>query len=278
MSESKPVILRSSANATLRHLIRMRDNRSRRKANRVIVDGWRETSQAIHAGLELCGIYVPESLNNGKSNDLEPVLPVVMAHASGVNKLTWVADPLMDQISYGQSARGVVAEFIRPDSSLESLALPENPLILVLDQIEKPGNIGAVFRSADAAGVNAILMSDCVDHYNPNSIRSSLGTIFQIPLASGTEEELCNFLSSRSINILAARVESSKLLWECELRGPTAIVLGSEAKGLKERWSVGNGLTIDGLRIPMAGRADSLNIAASAAIIAFEAARQRQPN
>lgn len=278
MSESKPVILRSSANATLRHLIRMRDNRSRRKANRVVVDGWRETSQAIHAGLELCGIYVPESLINGKSTDFEPVIRVVMAHASDTHKLHWVADPLMDKIGYGQSARGVVAEFTRPDSSLDSLDLPKNPLILVLDQIEKPGNIGAVFRSADAAGVHAILMSDCVDHYNPNSIRSSLGTIFQIQSASGTEEELRKFLHSQAINILAARVESSKLLWNCELRGPTAIVLGSEASGLRQRWSSGDGISIDGLQIPMSGRADSLNIAASAAIIAFEASRQRHPS
>ena len=278
MSESKPVIFRSSANATLRHLIRMRDNRSRRKANRVIVDGWRETAQAIHAGLELCGIYVPESLMQGESTDFEPVLRVVMAHASDTHKLNWVADPLMDKISYGQSARGVVAEFKRPDSSLDSLALPENPLILVLDQIEKPGNVGAVFRSADAAGVHAILMSDCVDHYNPNSIRSSLGTVFQIPSATGTEEDLRRFLHSRSIQTLAARVESSKLLWKCELRGPTAIVLGGEASGLGQRWSSGEGISIDGLRIPMAGRADSLNIAASAAIIAFEASRQRYPS
>jgi len=275
MSESKPVIFRSSANPTLRHLIRMRDNRSRRKANRVLVDGWRETSQAILSDMELCGIYVPESLINGKNDEFQHITEVVMAYARDNQKLNWVADPLMEKISYGQSSRGVLAEFVRPNPSLTSLILPKNPLILVLDEIEKPGNIGAVFRSADAAGVDVILLSDCVDQYNPNSIRSSLGTIFQIPSYNGTELEFRQFLMSRSIHTFAARVESSKSLWNCDLKGPTAIVLGSEARGLRERWCPDTGAPIDGIRIPMTGQADSLNIAASAAIIAFESARQR---
>lgn len=275
MSESKPVIFRSSANPTLRHLIRMRDNRSRRKANRVLVDGWRETSQAIRAGLDLCGIYVPESLIHGKTDEFRDATQTVMAFAEEQHKLNWVAEPLMEKISYGQSTRGVVAEFVRPNICLKSLSLPKNPLILVLDEIEKPGNIGAVFRSADAAGVDCVLLSDCVDQYNPNSIRSSLGTIFQIPSFNATELELRDFLVSNSIKIFAARVESSQNLWKSKLSGPAAIVLGSEARGLKSRWQSSSKTPIDGIRIPMAGEADSLNIAASAAIIVFEAARQR---
>ena len=225
--------------------------------------------------MELCGIYVSESLNHGKKDEFQGAIETVMVYAEDHKKLNWVADRLMEKISYGQSSRGVVAEFVRPNPSLNSLDLPENPLILVLDEIEKPGNIGAVFRSADAAGVDVILLSDCVDQYNPNSIRSSLGTIFQIPSFNGTESELRDFLISRSIQVFAARVESSKSLWKCDLKGPTAIVLGSEARGLKERWNAEHETCIAGIRIPMAGEADSLNIAASAAIIAFEAARQR---
>jgi TrmH family RNA methyltransferase len=275
MSESKPVVFRSSANPTLRHLIRMRDNRSRRKANRVLVDGWRETSQALRAGMELCGIYVPESLIHGEKDEFRDAAQTVVDIAQDQQKLNWVTDSIMEKISYGQSSRGVVAEFVRPNTSLNSLSLPKNPLILVLDEIEKPGNIGAVFRSADAAGVDCILLSDCVDQYNPNSIRSSLGTIFQIPSCNATESELRDFLEKHSIKILAARVESAKNLWKCDLDGPLAIVLGSEARGLKDRWQSSGSAPIDGIRIPMAGVADSLNIAASAAIIAFEAARQR---
>jgi TrmH family RNA methyltransferase len=225
--------------------------------------------------MELCGIYVPESLNHGKTDEFQDAIEAVMVYAQEHKKLNWVADRLMEKISYGQSSRGVVAEFVRPNPSLNSLDLPENPLILVLDEIEKPGNIGAVFRSADAAGVDVILLSDCVDQYNPNSIRSSLGTIFQIPSFNGTESELRDFLISRSIQVFAARVESSKSLWKCDLKRPTAVVLGSEARGLKERWCSEPETCIAGIRIPMSGEADSLNIAASAAIIAFEAARQR---
>ena len=225
--------------------------------------------------MELCGIYVPESLIYGKNDEFRDSTQPVMAFAQDQQKLNWVADSLMEKISYGQSARGVVAEFIRPSASLKCLSLPKNPLILVLDEIEKPGNIGAVFRSADAAGVDCIFLSDCVDQYNPNSIRSSLGTVFQIPSFNATEVEFRDFLVSQSVKILAARVESSKNLWKCELKSPTAIVLGSEARGLKNRWQSSATSPIDGIRIPMTGEADSLNIAASAAIIAFEAARQR---
>ena len=153
--------------------------------------------------------------------------------------------------------------------------LSENSLILILDSIEKPGNVGAVFRSADAAGADAILLCQCVDQYNPNSIRSSLGTVFQIPSFEGTEPELRDYLVSLGIKIYAARVESSQTLWECDLKGPTAIILGSEAIGLKKRWLPDPEAAIDGICIPMSGKADSLNISASAAILSFEAARQR---
>ena len=276
MSESKPVVLRSTANPTLRHLAKMRDNRARRKANRVIIDGWRETSQAIHAGLELCGIYVSESNLTDPVDRNDAAVRTVIDHATATNTIVGVADPLMGKISYGKSARGVVAEFVRPISDLNSLELNQNPLILVLDRIEKPGNIGAVFRCADAAGVDAILLCDCVDHYNPNAIRSSLGTIFQVPHASGNEATLSTFLRQHSLKIFAARVESSTSLWTTDLSGPVAIILGSEANGLGDRWTATEDLLTSALRIPMAGAVDSLNISASAAIITYEAQRQRQ--
>ncbi|MGI9472811.1 MAG: TrmH family RNA methyltransferase [Rubripirellula sp.] len=276
MSESKPVILRSAANPTLRHIVKMRDNRARRKANRVLVDGWRETSQAIHADLELCGVYVPESVANGTAIPSEENARFVIDRAVATNMMITVADSMMDKIGFGQSSRGVVAEFVRPQATLDSLQLPKDPLILVLDQIEKPGNVGAVFRCADAAGVDAILLSDCVDHYNPNSIRSSLGTVFQMPCASGSESELACYLSQHSIRGVTARVESSSSVWATDLTGPLAIILGSEAHGLGARWTEMDDVATAAVRIPMAGKVDSLNISASAAILAFEAVRQRQ--
>lgn len=276
MTTSKPVVLRSAANPTIRHLIRMRDNRARRKAGRVIVDGWRETAQAMHAGLKMCGIYLPESQAIQAEVATDPAVASILEQAKASGKITWVSDSIMQKIGYGQSPRGVVAELEQPSVSLEQLELPSSPLVLVLDQIEKPGNIGAVFRCADAAGVDAVLLCESQDRFNPNAIRSSLGCVFHVPSAHGTLSELESFLVRRSIRVLAARVESSTPLWSADLSGPLAIVLGSESGGLGDRWRSAGGIPVEGIKIPMAGHVDSLNVSVSAAVIAFEANRQRR--
>lgn len=274
MSESKPVVLRSGANPKVRHLQRMRDNRLRRKAGRVIVDGWRETAAAIDAGLALCGIYIDESLSWPGPVD-DPVAAHVLNKADS-EKVLRVSEAIMQRIAYGQSPRGVVAEFEQPLRTLDRLSLSSVPLVLVLDRIEKPGNVGAVFRCADAAGVDAVLLCDSHDAMSPNAIRSSLGSVFHIPFASGSESELVEFLAANSIRIVAARVESSTPLWGANLDGPVAVVLGSEKDGLGDRWRKVGGVVVEGVAIPMSGRIDSLNVSVSAAVIAFEVTRRRQ--
>jgi TrmH family RNA methyltransferase len=264
-------VLHSAANPTVRHLIRMRDNRARRRARRVLVDGWRETAQAIQAGLSLCGIYLP----SGSELPPDQFGHHPEHHAIATRKLQWVSAALMERISYGQSARGVVAEFEQPERTLAKLSLPPSPTLLILDQIEKPGNLGAVFRCADAAGVDAIVICGAADPFNPNTIRSSLGAVFRVPFATADESETEQFLISRGIPALAARVESSQSLWEVGLDPPIAIILGSEADGLGDRWARLGDEPIPGVQIPMFGQVDSLNLAVSAAIIAFEAARRR---
>lgn len=283
MSEPGRIVLRSAANATVKHLVRLRENRYRRKMRRVIVDGWRETSQALAANLELVGLYRGE---NSPPTAGEEAADEVIANRSVAAKTTWVSDAILEKISYGQSVRGVVAEFEQPVDRLADLRLPASPLVLVLDKIEKPGNIGAVFRCADAAGVDAVLLSDCPDRFNPNAIRNSVGAVFSVPSGSGDAASIAMFLAERGFTVFAARVESSMPLWSVDLCGPIAIVLGNEAAGLGDRWQhlpAKHGVTpveaaatsIAGVRIPMAGRVDSLNISVSAAVIAFEAVRQR---
>lgn len=283
MSEPVRVILRSPANATIKHLVRLRENRYRRKMRRVIIDGWRETSQAIAAGLELISLYRGETDTRVAGDE---AMALVLAHPKAAEKTTWVSDAILEKISYGDSVRGVVAEFAQPADRLDDLNLPAPAMVLVLDRIEKPGNIGAVFRCADAAGVDAILLSDCPDRFNPNAIRNSVGAVFSVPAASGDQSSVAKFLADRGFGVFAARVESSTPLWSVDLTRPVAVVLGNEAVGLGDRWQslpsagkdVGSGklpTAIHGVRIPMAGRVDSLNISVSAAVIAFEAARQR---
>lgn len=276
MTESNIVVLRSPANPTVRHLVRMRDNRARRRAERVIVDGWRESAQALQSKLELCGVYLPESISIQPEHHADESIRAVLEIARSRRCIHRVAEPIMERIAYGQSHRGIVAEFVQPASSLADLAVPDDPLILVLDQIEKPGNLGAIYRSADAAGVDAILLCDSCDLFNPNAIRSSLGSVFHIPSAPGSESEIGEFLLDHGIRPLAARVESSRPLWQTDLTGPLAVILGSEASGLGRSWQALGGIPIPGVRIPMLGRIDSLNVSVSAAVIAMEARRQRE--
>jgi TrmH family RNA methyltransferase len=242
----------------------MRDNRSRRKAQRVIVDGWRESQRASEAGLELIAAYVLEEDVDRAGNIFGSAIQPVSAS-------------VMQKISFGQSPRGLVTEFIQPVRTLDALVLPPSPLLLVLDGIEKPGNIGAVFRCADGAGIDAVVLSDCrCDLFNPNAIRSSLGAVFSTPAAIDSAENVQAFLDSHSIRVIAARVESSSDLWQTDLMPPLAIVLGSEADGLAARWQAIGENPIPGVRIPMNGQVDSLNISVSAAVLSFEAARQRR--
>jgi TrmH family RNA methyltransferase len=151
----------------------------------------------------------------------------------------------------------------------------------VLDGFEKPGNIGAAFRCADAAGVGAVILTPkSADPLNPNAIRGSLGTVFTLPFAVADESEARRWLAARRYRTFAARVESSKPLWECDFSGPTAIVIGNEAGGLGDHWSAATAPgdvadDIHAVRIPMAGSVDSLNASASAAVLLFEARRQR---
>ena len=176
---AKP-LLTSTNNPTVKHLVKMRDNRSRRRAGSVIVDGWRETSQAMRSGLQPRGIYVCDSgdVSASRSDSERQVID----QAGGA--LVRVSEAVMQKIAYGQSARGVVAEFGEPDWQLDSIEPAPAGCILVLDRIEKPGNIGAAFRCADAAGVDAVLLTPATaDRFNPNAIRSSLGAVFTVPSA-----------------------------------------------------------------------------------------------
>ncbi|MCM2373093.1 TrmH family RNA methyltransferase [Aporhodopirellula aestuarii] len=284
-------ILRSSQNATIRRLIGLRNNRRRRAAGVVLVDGARETLRAIESGLRLLGFY--EQIDSGSL----PVgggseLQIVRAHAVDLGVYRGVTRELFAKVCYGEAEDRCLAEFENPGDSIANLPPLAPGLILVLDQVEKPGNVGAVFRTADGAGVSAVLLSDCPsDRFNSNAIRGSLGAVFTVPSASGTAEEIADFLAGQVDGVFAMRVEGSTPLYTVDLRangsrGRIAVVLGSESDGLGPRWQTWKktdethenasvDAPIAGIRLPMAGRVDSLNVSVSAALVAFETVRQR---
>ena len=169
----------------------------------------------------------------------------------------------------------MIAEVKAKNLRLEDLQLKESPLIVVLEGVEKPGNLGAVLRSADAAGADAVLVCDpLTDLYNPNLIRASIGAVFTVPTVACSSEDAITWLKQNNIQILTAQLQDSSLYYDTPMAGPTAIVMGTESTGLTQQWRDAADAHI---RIPMLGRLDSLNVSVSAAILLFEALRQRQP-
>ncbi|EMI56621.1 TrmH family RNA methyltransferase [Rhodopirellula sallentina] len=289
-------ILRSSQNATIRRLAGLRNNRRRRAAGVVLVDGARETLRAIESGMRLLGFY-EQVAGETLPIDGGPELQSVRAHAIESGVYRGVTRELFAKVCYGEADDRCLAEFVHPGDSLADLPELRPGLVLVLDRVEKPGNIGAIFRTADGAGVSAVLLSDCPsDRFNANAIRGSLGAVFTVPAASGTASEIAEYLSDHVDEMFAMRVEGSTSLYTVDLsaagpRGRTAVIMGSEADGLAQRWQEWRSparrndqklsgekppmAKIPGIHLPMAGHVDSLNVSVSAALVAYESVRQR---
>ena len=264
--------LTSAANPRLRAAAALRDRRDRVRTGRLLVDGAREVARALDAGVKLVEAFVAA----GPSGD--PDVAAVAARAAGLGvPIVEVAPALLARLSYGERASGIVAVAAAPKSSLGTLRIPAiAPLVGVLEDVEKPGNLGAVCRSADGAGLDALIAAGSsaasADPWNPNAVRGSLGTVFTLPLAVATTADVLAWLRGRGLRVVAARVDGSVPYTEADLTGPVALVLGSEARGLTAAWSAADATAV---RLPMRGRADSLNVAAAAAILFYEARRQR---
>jgi RNA methyltransferase, TrmH family len=246
----------------------LRDGRERRRSGLAIVDGLREVRRAFEAGVEVRELYLCAELLAPPDAD-----QLVALGERARAEVVWVAPRVFERLAYGERADGVVAVFTPPKRRFADLVLPPNPLLLVLAGVEKPGNLGAVARTADGAGVDALLVADGVgDVFHPNAIRASLGALFRLPTVAATSAETLAWLRARELRIFAACVEGGVPYSEADFRGPTAIVLGSEAAGLGPEWTAPE---IQAVRLPMKGLADSLNVSAAAAVLAYEALRQR---
>ena len=185
-----------------------------------------------------------------------------------------VTENVYSRIAYRASTEGVVAEVRMKNLTLQDLHLPANPLIVILERVEKPGNLGAILRSADAAGVDAVVVCDpLTDLCNPNLIRSSIGAFFTVPCVACTSDACIEFLKANGVSILTAQLQDSELYYDIDMCQPTAIVMGTEATGLTDQWRKAADRHV---RIPMLGRLDSLNVSVSAAILMYEAVRQRR--
>lgn len=253
-------LISSTQNPRIKALLQLQEKSSvRRRQQEFVLEGYREIMHAIECGYELHQLYAVEGW--------QQELPTR-------ERLTFVSPHVYEKIAYRGSTEGIIAVMGMKDHSLDTLKLSDSPLVVVLESVEKPGNLGAILRSADAAGVDAVIVCDpLTDLYNPNLIRASLGGLFSVPTASCTSEECIRFLKENHVRILTAQLQDSELYYDTDMTLPTAIVMGTESTGLTQQWRTAADAHI---RIPMLGILDSLNVSVSAAILMFEAVRQRQ--
>lgn len=248
----------------------------RREKGLFLVEGRREVERCLAAGFKARSIFrCPELTDDTAFAEIER-----LAGRNPDCRCFDVPQPVYSKIAYRGGTEGIVAEVEWKERSLTELdavldAAGHAPLVMVLEAVEKPGNLGAVLRSADAAAADAVIVCDpLTDLYNPNLIRASVGAVFTVPTVCCTSEEAIAWLRGRGIRILTAQLQDSELYYESDMTGPTAIVMGTESTGLSGRWRE---VADAHIRIPMLGVEDSLNVSVSAAILLFEAVRQRQP-
>lgn len=259
----KPTIT-SPTNPKVKQTLRLRQSSERRQTGHFLIDGRREIELAIAHGFRVETVFFSES-DSAVASDWPEGLQLAQRQM--------VSSAILQRLSYGQRGDTPVAVAQRPQLGLARLKLDATSLILVLDRTEKPGNLGACLRTASACGVHAVVLTDPIcEIFNPNAIRASRGTVFTIPMAVATPEELIAFCAARSLHVLTARVDGSHRLWDCTFTGGSAIVFGNESQGLGANWDHPQ---VDSFSIPMSGVADSLNLSISAAVTLYEAVRQR---
>ena len=313
---TEPLLIKSTQNPKIKRLLELQQKSSeRRKSGLFVVEGRRELEHCLAAGYEVESVYVrmtndesrfarndesklpsnPEGNHHSsfvtRHSSLKDDSSFVIRHSSlkgeaddssfviRHSSFFYVSPNVYERIAYRGSTEGIVAIMKAKGRGLEELTGScegPAPLFIVLESVEKPGNLGAVLRSADAAGATAVIVCDpLTDLYNPNLIRASIGACFTVPTVACSSEECIAFLKKHGIQILTAQLQDSKPYYDTPMTQPTAIVMGTEATGLTNQWRQAADAHI---RIPMLGRLDSLNVSVSAAILLFEAVRQRQNN
>ena len=257
----------STANPRVKAAAKLRNSRERADQHRFAINGLREIGRALDGKIRIQEFFVCEEFCDGsESNRLIDRLEKTGAARFDVPPSVYAV------VAYGDRADGIVAVAEMANCKLDDLKLGHNPLVAVVEGIEKPGNLGAVLRSADGAGVSAVIVAaGGGDLYNPNVIRASMGTVFTLPVCVASNDETLAWLRSQQLAIFAARVDGSIEYTACNFTRPCAIVLGSESEGLSDFW---RGDDIQPICLPMHGIADSLNLSTAAAVLFYEAQRQ----
>jgi TrmH family RNA methyltransferase len=259
-------IITSRQNPKIKNTILLQKQRERRQQNIFVTEGLKEIEKAAKAGYEFETVFFCPKIISVEN--LEKYFP-----ENGAKQIYEVSREVFEKMAYRENSGGIIVLAKPPDHSIENLLLPENSLILVIESVEKPGNLGALYRTADAAGIDAVLICDPkTDLYNANSIRASLGCVFTIQTALTDSKTAVDFLKKRKIKIFTTYLQAAVPYHTVNFTQSSAIVIGTEATGISKIW-------VDeadqNIIIPMRGEVDSMNVSTSAAVVIFEACRQR---
>lgn len=254
----------STQNPKVKSLLALEKPRERRKQGLFIIEGVKEIKLALEADYKIRNLYFCEDIISQED---------IQSLSTSTPSLVPLSREVFDKIAVREGSGGLIAVAEQKAHELDQLTLSENPLVLVVESVEKPGNLGAILRTADAAGVDAVVICDPqTDFYNPNVIRSSVGCIFTKQVASASSEKTIAWLKKHGINIFCTYLKASQPYHQHDYKKPSAIVMGTEATGLSNVWVENSYANII---IPMQGKIDSMNVSTAAAVVIFEARRQR---
>lgn len=269
--EKQRELITSLQNPRVKHIVKLRDRSERDASCQFLIEGYRELLRAVNAGFPIESLYICEELFLG-SNE-KSLIDAIAKNGTPV----WIcSEAVFRKISYRDRPDGLLSIAPQRHLKLEDLEkhLSKNPLLVVAEAIEKPGNLGTILRSSDAVGADGLIVCDrCTDIHNPNVVRASVGTLFTVPVAETRGQETVKWLKERKIQIVAATPSASNVFTEVDLSGPIAIAMGTEQLGLSPLWMTEADIQV---RIPMNGVADSLNVAMATTLLLYEAQRQRK--
>lgn len=261
-------MITSVANQKIKDVVKLRDFSSRRKNNLFIIEGCREISLALRARIVIKELYVCKDFFKGLKEE-----EIITLSGNQNSSIYEVNQKVYEKIAYGNRREGIIAVAQQPKYKLDDIRLAVNSFLVVAERIEKPGNLGAILRTIDAAGFDGLITVDSLsDIYNHNVARSSVGTIFTKPIVTTSSQELLGWLKEKNVTIICADPAGLSAYTSVDFKKPTALILGSEKKGISSFWKEQASVITS---IPMKGKADSLNVSVTAAVFIFEALRQR---
>ncbi|MEM1305311.1 MAG: RNA methyltransferase, partial [Planctomycetota bacterium] len=263
-------MITSRHNATVKAAASLRSRKHREAAGLTLVDGPRETQRAVLAGVAVERLFVCPEHRSSAETDAETDAAIEAAVQAGAERVD-VSPEVFDRLAYGDRTDGVIAVARPRRATLGDLRLPDRPTIAVVEGVEKPGNLGAILRTADGAGVDAVVVADpVIDLFNPNVIRASVGVVFKPNVAVAPAAETLGWLRGLGAPIYAARPDAAINCFDADFSDGAAIVLGNEARGLTDLW---NATGVTAVSLPMHGLGDSLNVSTAAAVMFYEALR-----